>query len=1380
MAIKVPFEKVAAPEDNPFSHVGNHATKTIDHQLGEAYNVVEFVRLHLSEIQDAAAILDPDRFAPAVHEHDDRYSRLSHDHHGTYAVIGHNHDSRYSLLSHNHDGRYSLSDHHHDTVYSKLDHHHDGRYSQLTHHHDSRYSLLTHNHDGRYALLGHNHDTRYAPLTHEHEGQYSEVTHNHDGRYALLNHNHDGRYALLAHHHDTRYSLLAHNHDGRYSLLSHHHDARYALKSHNHDDRYYTKVISDLRYLAADADLSGVYIPRGTPLGDAFDPADLTNTITERLQGRIAQLDQTTAELAAAALTITAQGEEMIALALSRDRIDGALTSLTADHADLATFVNQVNDLRTGNVASLTTLIATERSQRINGDTALAALVSIIGARSADGLSFVLDLTKVKVSPTESLANRFSSITSEQGQTYAQIEEERQTRATDIAAEAFSRELMGATIRGEVSAAFSDERTVRVTEFEAEAAARELLAVTLRGELTAAIFSERTARVSGDEAEATARNGLAATLRDEVTAHITNEAAARVAGDNAEATTREQLAVTLRGEISGHITTEQTARIEQDNVFLNTFTLLGAKNEGGSAFILNESTVKLGDGVALGTRLSGIDSRITTVDADIRSTISEESIARSDAEGALGVRIGAVEASYQTASDVDNRATTIVNAKVSEEATARANADGALSTKIDTVVASQGGKTYRQPNPPPLGNGGELWFDTDDNNKPYRSNGSVWEPVDDERITATQALVSDESSARVTADSALAGRISTVEASYQSASQVDARATTIADAKVSAEATARADADGALSTRIDSVVASSGGKTYHQANPPPVGNGGELWFDSDDNNRPYRSNGSGWALVDDARISSNSAAITNEATARSNADVALSGRISTVEANYQTADQVDTRATTIANAKVADEATARTNADSALSTRISTVESNYQTAAQVDTRATNVATTIANSKVADEATARTNADNALSGRISTVESNYQTAAQVDSRATTIANAKVAEEATTRANADTAISGRVSTVESNYQNSTQVNSIATTVANAKVAEEATARTNADGALSTRIDTVVSTVNGHDARITTAQSAAATVDGRVNAIHSLSVNAGGKIAGYVAQSNGSVSNFDILATTFRVSDGTTTLAPFTVTGGNVFINGSLTISNGNGQTLAQTQASAAGGSPVNMVNVTGTTVAKNSVTGSGGWTVAYGREMIRGASSMSFRTNGTCIVGLRQTIPSAGGDSAVGLTLYFYDTSNWYFYGESGDFTTGTLSGTYNSLDVFTLTYDNRRIWVYKNGVLCGSRQFFAADRLHYAIASPLGGTTISDILFTPSTDNSLRNTAWAHATDTTKIDGGNIYTNSITADKILLGSTSGARLQLDSNLLRVFDSSGVLRVRLGIW
>ena len=104
---------------------------------------------------------------------------------------------------------------------------------------------------------------------------------------------------------------------------------------------------------------------------------------------------------------------------------------------------------------------------------------------------------------------------------------------------------------------------------------------------------------------------------------------------------------------------------------------------------------------------------------------------------------------------------------ITTEQTTRANADTALSSSISTVsaVANAKVKTYRQAAAPALGmTTGDLWFDSDDNNKCYRYSGSAWTATDDSRIATNAAAIVAEQTARADAVSALASNITTVQA----------------------------------------------------------------------------------------------------------------------------------------------------------------------------------------------------------------------------------------------------------------------------------------------------------------------------------------------------------------------------------------------------------------------------------------------------------------------------------------------------------------------------------------------------------------------------------------------------------------------------------------
>jgi len=193
--------------------------------------------------------------------------------------------------------------------------------------------------------------------------------------------------------------------------------------------------------------------------------------------------------------------------------------------------------------------------------------------------------------------------------------------------------------------------------------------------------------------------------------------------------------------------------------------------------------------------------------------------------------------------DSDDTRIAVNAAAITSEQTARANADTALATSINNVsaVATSKNKTYRQASAPtnvPAGTlvSGDLWFDSDDSNKPYRWSGSAWVATDDARIGVNAAAISAEQTARANADGALASDITAVQA--------------IANAK---------------------------NRTYRQGTAPtnvPAGTlvAGDIWYNTSDNNKTSRWSGSAWQATDNAIIAANTAAIKNEATARANAD----------------------------------------------------------------------------------------------------------------------------------------------------------------------------------------------------------------------------------------------------------------------------------------------------------------------------------------------------------------------------------------------------------------------------------------------------------------------------------------------------------------------------
>jgi hypothetical protein len=92
------------------------------------------------------------------------------------------------------------------------------------------------------------------------------------------------------------------------------------------------------------------------------------------------------------------------------------------------------------------TLITNEQTQRADADSALAATIGFIGAKSPDGLSFIFDADTAKIDSTTSLADKLSAMQSTLDGNTASIATESTTRATADAAFASKFTLLGTVI----------------------------------------------------------------------------------------------------------------------------------------------------------------------------------------------------------------------------------------------------------------------------------------------------------------------------------------------------------------------------------------------------------------------------------------------------------------------------------------------------------------------------------------------------------------------------------------------------------------------------------------------------------------------------------------------------------------------------------------------------------------------------------------------------------------------------------------------------------------------------------------------------------------------------------------------------------------------
>jgi tRNA threonylcarbamoyladenosine modification (KEOPS) complex Cgi121 subunit len=492
-----------------------------------------------------------------------------------------------------------------------------------------------------------------------------------------------------------------------------------------------------------DRSLRAAQVRLGDTLGIVTDPANVAQELAElvledqvldNFRNRIADIDLNAESILAQALDIDRVDQAVVAangsiasLQLSTDNAIAALSVTVGDvdtrlgtlRNDHDTLVGVVDALAGGDPGTgVATLIQEETNARIAGDTALANTFSLLGAKSGDNLSFILNLNTTRVSPTETLSQRLSALSATDGANAAAITSEQTARINAVNAltsditTLYSRMddneaaiTTESTARSSGDAALASQLTTltsRVGQAEADivtnqtaaasadsAFAAELALLGARnGTSTAFVINTATAQIGGGETLATRFSALSAAdganvaaIQSEQTARIdadnaltssvnslgtrlgTAEAAivteqnARIAGDSAEASARAELAARVTSAEAA-ITTEQTARAAGDSAIVADLSLIGARNAAGTGWILDLSKVQVSPTTTLGTRLSGID---TAIGSNAAAIVNEQT-ARSSADSAL-------------ASDISTLTTT-VNGNTASVSTLQSSVNG--------------------------------------------------------------------------------------------------------------------------------------------------------------------------------------------------------------------------------------------------------------------------------------------------------------------------------------------------------------------------------------------------------------------------------------------------------------------------------------------------------------------------------------------------------------------------------------------------------------------------------------------------------------------------------------------------------------------------------
>lgn len=550
-------------------------------------------------------------------------------------------------------------------------------------------------------------------------------------------------------------------------------------------------------------------------------------------------------------------------------------TAISAEASARDTLAAQLRGNYTGNdLSQLTTgLLFSERQARVTEDAALSSRIdTLVAASSGDFQDLEAVITaeqtariagdQANATSINTLQARLDNVKDANGNpTSKSIEatlvDNKQAQVDGDSALSSSITALTSTVNNNyntLNSAITTESTTRANAISAEATARTSLATQVRGNYTGTditqvsgglIQAERNARVTADSSLQTQINTLSSsttTSLNQLTSAIQTEQTTRTNAIAAEAASRETLAAQMRGTYTG-----------------------SDLNQVTTGLLYEEKQARTTQDSALSTSISALSSTVTNNYNTLNSAITSEATTRANADTALTSQINTLS------STVTNNYNTL-NSAITNEATTRANADTAFTSQINTVSAqATKTRTYYQTAAPSTGMiTGDLWFDTDDKNKLYRYSGTAWVAADDTRIADNAAAITAEATARANADSSLATQINTVSAQ-------------------------------ATKTR-----------TYRQTDAPTTGMiAGDLWFDTDDNNKTYRYSGTAWEATDDARLASNAAAIQTEATARANGDSALATQITTLSSTVNTNN-------TNLTAAIQSEATTRANADGAL------------------------------------------------------------------------------------------------------------------------------------------------------------------------------------------------------------------------------------------------------------------------------------------------------------------------------------------------------------------------------------------------------------------------------------------------------------------------------
>jgi hypothetical protein len=228
-------------------------------------------------------------------------------------------------------------------------------------------------------------------------------------------------------------------------------------------------------------------------------------------------------------------------------------------------------------------------------------------------------------------------------------------------------------------------------------------------------------------------------------------------------------------EAMGQSTSQAVTDVESAIVNSLAFQQLGDQVAQVNTDVIAEQTARIAAvqaeataRIAIGNDLSALVTRVGTAESNI-TTLQSTTSTQTTSISSLTTRVGTAESNITNLQSTTSTTSTNLSSLTTRVGTAESNISTLQTTTSNqattlstlTTTVGQKARTFLQADAPTASGTGDLWFDSDDSNKPYRWSGSAWVATDDTRIAAVQASITSEATTRANDDNAITSSMST-------------------------------------------------------------------------------------------------------------------------------------------------------------------------------------------------------------------------------------------------------------------------------------------------------------------------------------------------------------------------------------------------------------------------------------------------------------------------------------------------------------------------------------------------------------------------------------------------------------------------------------------